>query len=46
VLNILRLKPLQTRTKEMGRKIPGRKHKGVKDPLQQQAKRNAMYALK
>jgi len=26
----------------MGRKIPGRKHKGVRDPLQQQATRNAL----
>lgn len=24
----------------MGRKIPGKKHKGIKDPLEQQAKRN------
>ncbi|XP_049854952.1 coiled-coil domain-containing protein 137 isoform X1 [Schistocerca gregaria] len=30
----------------MGRKIPGKKHKGVKDPLQQLAKRNQSLSAK
>lgn len=29
----------------MGRKIPAKKHRGVKDPLQQQAKRDQKYAV-